>query len=381
MADRESKKRSEKSRGPTKDVPSTQDTSRDSFLEILEDLKKIGSPSDIGAKEDGIESESIALDYALGGIGVPRGLFTTITGQQDVGKSITSMMYARSASLKGLRVAIINREGRWPVGFAEKSGMGKPNRDYLMIYPEDAESTCEAIRLLADRQFDICILESIAALAPGAEISGEFKAQHVGLLPRIMSKFFRDAVLEVRASNMAVIMTNQIREKIGVVYGSPDVAPGGRAKDFYASVDIRLSSPVREYAIKAGKDERYEQIGATIQGYTKKSIGINHREIKYSVRFDPGLHCDLASEVMDFGLRLGIYTLKSGEVKRTAGGGWVYDGVELGSTSNEAHANLAGNPDLLLSLSEGIRQIVRTGAIIAPIKKREDGDNDNPNEE
>lgn len=336
----------------------------------LTEFDNLGAPGNIGDFDPGIESASIALDYAMGGVGVPRGRFTMIEGNTDYGKTTLAMLYGISAVQAGLKVLVINREGRWNIPYAKESGMGLPGQDYLLIYPKDAESSCESIRLAAKRKFDVCILESIAALAPAAEINGDFRDANIGVLSRILSKFFRDAVLEVAASGMAVIMTNQLRDKIGVMYGSPDTAPGGRAKDFNASVTIRLQQPIRKY-MYGTKDDKHEVSGMEIVGKTRKSFGINHRKVSCEVMFVPGLVVDKPNELMDFGLRLRMYKMGNGEIKESKAGSWVYGDINMGST-NDTKKYLATNPEVAQDIEMNIRSVIRTGASVQPLKDEEE---------
>lgn len=377
-----------KSEKPSKESPKKTDsgfTTGDSFFDdIIEDLEKFGGVSaDIGMRYGGLECESMALDYALGGNGIPYGQFTTITGDEDTGKSTIALLYGIAAVKNDMKVAVFNREARWNIPYAERSGMGKANKNYLLLFPDTAESALEGIRTCARHNVDVCILESIAALAPRAEMNGTMDTQTIGVFARTMAKFFRDAVLEVAAANMAVIMTNQYREKIGVIYGSPKTAPGGKAKDFFSTVDIRLNSPLREYAVeernKEGKKtgEKYETVGMTINGYTKKSAGVNNRQIKFHARFVPGLHVNRYAETLDFGLKLGLFSTSDGSVKVKRAGSWIFEDKKLGGTYEDAQRGLNQDTDLFLELSDRIRTEIRTGRVI----KTELGEKDDDDEE
>lgn len=358
-----------KSKKPSKKSPNAIDRTANmdsSFEAVMKELNDFGAITNANHVTKGIESLSMAYDYAIGGLGVPMGMFTMIAGPTDAGKTTLAMLTAIAAVQQGLRVGVINREGRFDTDYAERSGMGKANKDYLLALPRDAEAALEAIRSMAKHKFDLCIMESIAALAPATEIDSPLPDANIGVLSRMMSKFYRDAVMEVAESGMATLLTNQIRDKIGVMYGNPETEPGGRAKDFYAEVHIKLTQPERKYL---DKENKFEQVGAIIKGYTKKSLGVNHREISVETRFVPKLHVNIPGEITDFGLRLKLFTLANGDIKTSKAGGWAYKGVNMGNSETAAMEYIAKNPDLMQELEEGIRTVIRSGQIIMPLEK------------
>jgi recombination protein RecA len=244
-----------------------------------------------------IPSGSLALDIALGVGGIPRGRITEIYGPESSGKTTVCLHVIAEVQRQGGVCAFIDMEHALDPSYAARIGVNVNN---LWIaqpdYAEQALEICEA--LIRAAAFDVIVLDSVAALAPKAEIEGEMGDSFVGLQARLMSQALRKLSGAISHSNAAMIFTNQLREKVGVVYGSPEVTTGGRALKFYASVRLDIR---RTQAIKAGE----EDIGSHVRvRVTKNKVSPPFREAEFDIMFNEGI--SKVGDILDIGVAIGV---------------------------------------------------------------------------
>lgn len=354
----------------------------------IDDLEKIGAGYVKSYRPwEYVSSGSLKLDYALG-IGWPRGLFSTITGDFGCGKSSMCLLTAINVKQSGGKVAWLDIENRFNQQYAFKSGLGKPNEDYAIFHPQDAESALETMRKLAAEDFDLCVLDSIAELVPQTERNASLTEMQMGLLPRLMAKFFRVATDDIAISNMAVIMTNQVRASMSQY--QPVIRPGGKAKDAMGSIAMDLYKPTYEYQFKPEKKKKGETgdkddnkkahslIGITTNGHTYKNIcAQNERPVKIPMRMLPGLHINLVQEIMDFGRAYKVLTKSDGTPILSTSAKWYYNGEALGSGALEVSQALREDIDMRDAIERDIRAVMASGEQIqnGSEKEKEDGSN------
>jgi len=294
-----------------------------------------GSIMTLGAGQtaivDGISTGSISLDLALGGYGVPRGRITEIYGPESSGKTtLCSHVVAHSQEQGGV-CAFIDAEHAFDAAYAKKLGV---NLDELLVsQPDSGEQALEiAETLIRSNAVDVVVIDSVAALVPKAEIEGEMGASHVGLMARLMSQALRKLSAAIHHSNTAVIFTNQIRMKIGVMFGSPETTTGGNALKFYASVRMDM----RRIGTIKGPDD--VMVGnRTRVKVVKNKIAPPFRLAEFDIVFGRGI--DRVGDLLDLAVNAGVAD-KSGS--------WFsWKGTRLGQGREKSCLFLRANPDLL----------------------------------
>jgi recombination protein RecA len=285
-----------------------------------------------------IPSGSLALDIALGVGGIPRGRITEIYGPESSGKTTVCLHVIAEAQRQGGVCAFIDMEHALDPSYAARIGVNVNN---LWIaqpdYAEQALEICEA--LIRAAAFDVIVLDSVAALAPKAEIEGEMGDSFVGLQARLMSQALRKLSGAISHSNAAMIFTNQLREKVGVVYGSPEVTTGGRALKFYASVRLDIR---RTQAIKAGE----EDIGSHVRvRVTKNKVSPPFREAEFDIMFNEGI--SKVGDILDIGVAIGVVEKR--------GAFYRYGEQTLGQGREAAKNFLKENAALAALIEQAIR--------------------------
>ncbi len=245
-----------------------------------------------------IPSGSLGLDIALGVGGVPRGRVTEIYGPESSGKTTLCLHVVAEAQRRGGLAAFVDMEHALDPTYAARIGV---NMETLYVsQPDTGEQALEITEaLVRSGALDIIVVDSVAALVPRAEIEGEMGDTHVGLQARLMSQALRKLSGAIKQSNVAVVFTNQIREKVGVIYGSAETTPGGRALKFYASVRLDIR---RVQGIKQGGDTIGNRVKVRV---TKNKVAAPFRETEFDIMFfEHGISKE--GEILDIGAELGI---------------------------------------------------------------------------
>jgi recombination protein RecA len=299
-------------------------------------IMKLGEAT--GMKVEAIPTGSISLDLALGVGGLPRGRITEIYGPEASGKTTICQHVIAEAQKLGGVAAFIDVEHALDPAYAAKCGV---NVDELLISQPDtgeqALEICEA--LVRSGAVDIIVVDSVAALVPRAEIEGEMGDSHMGLQARLMSQALRKLSGAIKRSNTAVIFTNQLRQKIGVMFGNPETTTGGMALKFYASVrlDVRPIDP-----IKSGEDV----IGNRTRVRVKKNkVAPPFRKAEFDILHAQGISRE--GDVLDLGVEMNLIEKK--------GAFYSYEGTRLGQGRENAREFLKQNSPMMEQLYESIR--------------------------
>ena len=311
-------------------------------LEFIEKKFGKGSIMKLGANEKldvaAIPTGSMNLDLALGIGGIPRGRIIELYGPESSGKTTVALHCAAETQKLGETVAFIDVEHALDPSYAKKLGVDID--ELLVSQPDSGEQALEIAEVLArSGSVGLIVLDSVAAMTTKAEIDGEMGDSHVGQLARLMSQAMRKLTSVLSKSECAAIFINQIREKIGVMYGNPETTPGGRALKFYASVrmDVR-----RVEAIKDGGDIIGNRTKVKI---VKNKVSPPFKECEFDIMFGEGI--SRTGEVLDLAVDLGI-------VKK--GGAWFsYGETKLGQGRDNAKKYLKENPDVMKDFEEQIK--------------------------
>ncbi len=300
-------------------------------------VMKLGKAPDYNVES--IPTGSMTLDIALGIGGVPRGRIVEIYGPESSGKTTVALHIAAQAQKMGGEVAFIDVEHALDPVYAQALGVDIDN--LLVSQPDSGEQALEiAEALVRSGAIDCIVLDSVAAMVTKAEIDGEMGDTHVGLLARLMSQAMRKLTSVISKSNCVAIFINQIREKIGVIYGSPETTPGGRALKFYSSVRIDVR---KGEAIKSGS----EIIGARTKcRVVKNKVSPPFKECEFDILFGKGI--DRIGEVCDMATELNIIN--------KSGAWFSYNDQKIGQGRENAKEFLRANPDILKEIEEKVKE-------------------------
>lgn len=284
-----------------------------------------------------IPTGSVTLDVALGVGGVPRGRVIEIFGPESSGKTTLTLSIIANAQKAGGTAAFIDAEHAFDPAYAKMLGVNLDN--LLMSQPDTGEQALDiAETLVKSNALDVIVVDSVAALTPKAEIDGEMGQSHMGLQARLMSHALRKLSGSIAKSKTCVIFINQIREKIGVMFGNPETTPGGRALKFYASVRIDLR---RIASLKKGEVAVGNRVRASI---AKNKVAPPFRKAEFDIMFDEGI--SKSGSVLDMGETLGV-------LKKS--GAWLLYGEEkLGQGKENARVYLKENPRILAKIEKEI---------------------------
>ena len=290
---------------------------------------------------EAISTGAMSLDLALGVGGLPRGRIVELYGPESSGKSTLAMHVVAEAQRNGGICAYIDAEHAMDPVYARAIGV---DIDELLIsQPDTGEQALEiADMLIRSGAIDVLVIDSVAALTPRAEIEGEMGDSHVGLQARLMSQALRKLTATLSKSSTIAIFINQLREKIGVMYGSPEVTPGGRALKFYSSVrlDIRRIESIKDGAEIVGNRTRVKVV--------KNKVSPPFRTCEFDIMYGRGISRE--GSLLDVAVDAGI-------VKKS-GAWYTYEGEQLGQGRENAKAFLSESPELMVELYERVRQVV-----------------------
>ena len=301
-------------------------------------VMKLGK-NDRAMEIETISSGSLGLDIALGVGGLPKGRIVEIYGPESSGKTTLALHCVAEAQKKGGICAFIDAEHALDPVYARKLGV---NVDELLIsQPDHGEQALEiADTLVRSGAVDVLIIDSVAALVPRAELEGEMGDALPGLQARLMSQALRKLTASINKSNTMVIFINQIRMKIGVMYGSPETTTGGNALKFYASVrlDIRRIGAIKERDEVIGNSTRVKVV--------KNKLAPPFKQVEFDIMYGEGV--SKMGEILDLGVKAGIV--------EKSGAWFSYDSQRLGQGRENAKAFLRANPDMTVKIEVAIRQ-------------------------
>ncbi|MCC7191916.1 MAG: recombinase RecA [Phycisphaeraceae bacterium] len=277
----------------------------------------------------GISTGSISLDLALGGRGIPRGRVVEVFGPESSGKTTLALTVVSNAQKDGGVAAFIDAEHALDPSWARRLGVNL--EDLLVSQPDTGEQALEICELLVrSNAVDVIVVDSVAALIPRAEIEGEMGDSHVGLQARLMSQALRKLTGAIARSKCTVIFINQLREKIGVMFGNPETTPGGRALKFYASVriDIRRTGSIKEGEVAVGNRVRARVV--------KNKVAPPFRDAEFDIMFNEGISA--SGDLLDLAV--------TAEVVQKSGAWFNFNEVRLGQGRENAKKFIAENKEL-----------------------------------
>jgi recombination protein RecA len=304
---------------------------------------------------EAISTGALSLDLALGIGGLPRGRIIELFGPESSGKSTLAMHVVAEAQRNGGICAYIDAEHAMDPNYAKAIGVNVD--DMLISQPDTGEQALEITdMLIRSGALDVIVIDSVAALTPRAEIEGEMGDTHVGLQARLMSQALRKLTATLSKSNTIALFINQLREKVGVMFGSPEVTPGGRALKFYSSVrlDIRRIESIKDGAEVVGNRTRVKVV--------KNKIAPPFKQCEFDIMFAKGISRE--GTLLDIATELGIV--------RKSGAWYTYEGEQIGQGRENSKVFLAENLELVIEISEKVRQKVGVAGPAAADEQPED---------
>lgn len=287
-----------------------------------------------------ISTGSLSLDIALGIGGLPKGRIVEIYGPESSGKTTLALQVISECQRKGGTAAFIDAEHALDPTYAKRLGVSVD--DLLISQPDTGEQALEiADMLVRSSAIDVIIIDSVAALTPKAEIEGEMGDQHMGLQARLMSQALRKLTANIKRSNTLVIFINQIRMKIGVMFGNPETTTGGNALKFYASVrlDIRRIGMVKEGDEVIGSETRVKVV--------KNKVAPPFRQAEFDILYNEGISRE--SEIISLGVQLGIVD--------KSGAWFSYSGQRIGQGKENARQFLKEHTEMAKEIESKIREL------------------------
>lgn len=299
--------------------------------------------ADVARDIEVISTGSIGLDAALGIGGLPRGRIIEIYGPESSGKTTLTLHVIAECQKVGGTAAFIDAEHALDPSYAEK--LGVKVEDLLVSQPDTGEQALEiADMLVRSGAVDVVVIDSVAALTPKAEIEGEMGDQHMGLQARLMSQALRKLTANIKRSNTLVIFINQIRMKIGIMFGSPETTTGGNALKFYASVrlDIRRTGAIKKGEEILGNETRVKVV--------KNKVAPPFRKVDFDILYDQGISRE--GELIDYGVQLGLV--------EKSGAWYSYSGERIGQGRDNTRQYLQEHPAMAADLEGKIRKELLT---------------------
>jgi recombination protein RecA len=302
-----------------------------------------GSAMRLGSKEtmqvETISTGSLGLDIALGVGGLPRGRVIEVYGPESSGKTTLALHVIAEAQRGGGTAAFVDAEHALDPVYAKKLGV---NIDELIVsQPDTGEQALEIVdTLVRSNAIDVLVIDSVAALVPRAEIEGEMGDSHVGLQARLMSQSLRKLTGSISRSRCMVIFINQLRMKIGVMYGNPETTTGGNALKFYASVrlDIRRTGQIKDRDDIVGNATRVKVV--------KNKVAPPFKQVEFDIMYGEGI--SKIGEILDIGVKAGLV--------EKSGAWFSYDSVRIGQGRENAKTFLREHPEMADKLEKAIRQ-------------------------
>ena len=335
----------------------TDDKNEDKSKALAEALKQIEKQFGKGAimKMDGSQKEqlevistgSLGLDLALGVGGLPRGRIVEIYGPESSGKTTLCLEAIAQCQKAGGKCAFIDAENAFDPIYATK--LGVQVEDLLVSQPDTGEQGLEICDMLVrSGGIDMIVVDSVAALVPKAEIEGDMGDSHVGLQARLMSQALRKLTGAIKQTNTLVVFINQIRMKIGVMFGNPETTTGGNALKFYASVrlDIRRTGTIKKGEEALGNETRVKVV--------KNKVAPPFKQAEFDILYGEGISFE--GEVIDIGVKLDII--------EKSGAWYSYNGNKIGQGKDNTRLWLKENPEILDEINRKIRDKIGGGAVV-----------------
>ncbi len=292
---------------------------------------------------DSIPTGSLTLDMALGVGGMPRGRIIEIYGPESSGKTTVALHVVAEAQKMGGEAAFIDAEHALDPVYAQKLGVDIDN--LIVAQPDTGEQALDiAEALVRSGALDVIVVDSVAALVPKAEIEGEMGDAHVGLLARLMSQALRKLTAIVAKSGAVVIFINQLREKVGVMYGNPETTPGGRALKFFSSVrlDVRRLEVIKNGTEIIGNKTRVKVV--------KNKVAPPFKEAEFDIMYGEGI--SKTGNILDMAVELGF-------IKKS--GAWFsYDGEKIGQGRDNVRKYMQDNPEFCDNIERQVREALST---------------------
>ncbi|WP_409491739.1 recombinase RecA [Amycolatopsis sp. cmx-11-12] len=334
-------------------APAAPDKDKALELALAQIDKQYGKGSVMRLGEEGrvpievIPTGAIALDVALGIGGLPRGRVIEVYGPESSGKTTVALHAVANAQRNGGIAAFIDAEHALDPDYAQKLGV---DTDALLVsQPDTGEQALEiADMLIRSGALDILVIDSVAALVPRAEIEGEMGDSHVGLQARLMSQALRKMTGAMSNSGTTAIFINQLREKIGVMFGSPETTTGGKALKFYASVrlDVRRIETLKDGGEPVGNRTRVKVV--------KNKVAPPFKQAEFDILYGKGISRE--GSLIDMGVDQGIL--------RKSGAWYTYEGDQLGQGKENARKFLLENPDIANEIEKRIKEKLGIGAVV-----------------
>lgn len=303
-----------------------------------------------------ISTGSLGLDMALGIGGIPRGRVTEIYGPESSGKTTLTLHCIAEAQKAGGLAAFIDAEHAFDKSYAEKLGIDTEN--LLISQPDNGEQALEiAEHLIRSGAIDIIVIDSVAALVPKSELEGEMGDSKMGLQARLMSQALRKLTGAINKTGCACVFINQLRDKIGVMFGSPETTTGGNALKFYASVrlDIRRIGQIKEGADNILGNRTKVKV-------VKNKVAPPFKVVEFDIMYGQGI--SKVGEIIDIGVEL--------EIIKKAGSWFSYEGNKLGQGRDSVKAILLDNPELMEELEKKIKEKAGLGAPSPKVEKEKE---------
>jgi recombination protein RecA len=301
-------------------------------------IMKLGAREAAAGEAEVVSTGSLGLDIALGIGGLPRGRVVEIYGPESSGKTTLALHVIAEAQKAGGTCAFIDAEHALDPGYAKKLGVNV--EDLLISQPDAGEQALEiADTLVRSGAIDVLVVDSVAALVPRAELEGEMGDSHVGLHARLMSQALRKLTGSISRSRCMVIFINQIRLKIGIMFGNPETTTGGNALKFYASVrlDIRRIGAIKEREQVIGNQTRVKVV--------KNKMAPPFKVVEFDIMYGEGV--SKRGELIDLGIQAGVV--------EKSGSWFSYDGQRIGQGRENAKSFLRDNPDIADAIERAIR--------------------------